>query len=233
MKKAVGWKRNNKRIRHPLLGTHKANYVIVGAGIAGLSVAHFLIQHGVTPSDIVLLEKETAGAGSTGRSAGMLVPEPETYEGLGWGGFIDRYTEPRAEAYRKAHLDALALLRTLIHDAGIMCDATMQDVLLLAGNRTGEEELRADVAALRQFDEHPVELEVEALRQELPISGITRAVKTMPGLSVNPAAFAEGFANHLRRQGVRVYEHTALRTVSQNTAHTRFGSMRFDTLIRT
>ena len=55
-----------------------ANIVIIGAGIAGASVAYFLTQKGVR--DILILEKENfAGAQSTGRNAAILrsaMPDP-------------------------------------------------------------------------------------------------------------------------------------------------------------
>lgn len=47
---------------------NKANYVIIGGGIAGCAIAYYLAKEGET--DIVLLEKDTICSGSTGRCGG-------------------------------------------------------------------------------------------------------------------------------------------------------------------
>lgn len=46
--------------------------VIIGAGVFGLCTARHLLRSGVSPSDILLVEQETAGAGATGLSAGLI-----------------------------------------------------------------------------------------------------------------------------------------------------------------
>ena len=53
-----------------------APYVVVGAGIHGLSTAYHLAElldeRGRPGSDIVLLDKQWAGAGATGSSGGIV-----------------------------------------------------------------------------------------------------------------------------------------------------------------
>ena len=51
--------------------THTADVVVIGAGNQGLSAAYHLAKMGV--KQIVVLEKEFIGAGSSGRSASMLM----------------------------------------------------------------------------------------------------------------------------------------------------------------
>ena len=49
-----------------------ANVVIIGGGIIGTSVAYHLAQRGVR--DVVLVEADRVGSGSSGRSAATLAP---------------------------------------------------------------------------------------------------------------------------------------------------------------
>jgi glycine oxidase len=56
----------------------RAKIAIVGAGIAGLCTAYWLVKQGrVAPTDILILEAKTAGSGATGAAAGMLAPAHE------------------------------------------------------------------------------------------------------------------------------------------------------------
>ena len=49
-----------------------AEVVIIGAGIMGCAIAHALAERGVT--DVVVLERDYAGFGASGRNAGHLTP---------------------------------------------------------------------------------------------------------------------------------------------------------------
>jgi len=62
---------------HPTKRT-KANVVVIGAGIQGLSAAYHLAKIGIP--ETVVVEKETIGAGSSSRSACMLMLQRETKE---------------------------------------------------------------------------------------------------------------------------------------------------------
>ena len=55
----------------PLTEDFATDVAIVGAGIAGLATAFFVLRD--TPSKVVLLERGRAGHGATGRNAGQLV----------------------------------------------------------------------------------------------------------------------------------------------------------------
>ncbi|MEQ1769428.1 MAG: FAD-binding oxidoreductase [Devosia sp.] len=55
----------------PLTSDLAADVVIVGAGIAGISTAFFMLRD--TPATVVLLERGRAGCGASGRNAGQLV----------------------------------------------------------------------------------------------------------------------------------------------------------------
>ena len=71
----VFWQRGPIDRRSPLEGNTTAAAVIVGGGMAGLTVAQELLARGIT--DIVLLDADYCGAGATGRSSGFITPPSE------------------------------------------------------------------------------------------------------------------------------------------------------------
>ncbi len=71
---AAGWystELSPRPARVPLAGAHSADVVVVGGGLAGLSVAHGLARRGVK---VVVLEAERVGFGASGRNGGSVSP---------------------------------------------------------------------------------------------------------------------------------------------------------------
>ena len=64
-----GWVEKPEDLQAPLEGDVSADVVIIGAGFVGLSAALELAKQG---KQVVLLEREFAGYGASGRNAGYL-----------------------------------------------------------------------------------------------------------------------------------------------------------------
>ena len=93
-----------------LRGAHTADVVIVGGGLTGCATAYACALAGLKT---IVIEADRIGRGSAGRSAGLLLPEPgpafravEQAHGL-------RTARIAFESWRRASLDAAALLRRL------------------------------------------------------------------------------------------------------------------------
>ena len=108
------WINNFPKSRVPdfprLRGAHTTDVVIVGAGLTGCVTAYACALAGLKT---VVVEADRVGQGSAGRSAGLLLPEPgpafrdiERAHGL-------RAARTAFESWRRASLDAAALLRRL------------------------------------------------------------------------------------------------------------------------
>jgi glycine/D-amino acid oxidase-like deaminating enzyme len=122
--------------RHPprpeLLENTKCDALIVGAGITGSLAAERLTRQGL---DVVIVDREHPGRGSTAASTSMLLWE------------IDRSLTQLTEAYGFeraaraycASLDAMAGLKSLVMQTGIACEIRDKNSLYLATGSTGRE----------------------------------------------------------------------------------------------
>ncbi len=231
MKKQLFWKNKGYKKGKPLRGIIECPYLIVGGGIAGLTAAYFLLERGVSPHDVVIVERNIVGNGSTGHSAGMLIPEPENEQNLWWGAYKKKYGAKNTKLYRKANRDALKTVEKLITLGKIRCDARLGDFLILACTPTAHARLMQDSLARQSFGEKAPVLSGRALQKEIATPLFQFAERSLQGLSVNPLALAQGIATYLRKQGVRVYEDTPIHSTYKNTARTSHGAIEYKTIL--
>ncbi len=90
----------NTRPVSPLNTT--ARIAIIGAGIAGASLAYALNTHGLSP---IVYEAEAPASGASGNLAGLIMPR------------LDVDTTPTAHYFAHAYLHTIRLLNKLQHDA--------------------------------------------------------------------------------------------------------------------
>lgn len=120
-------------------GDVAAEVVIIGAGLTGSAVAYACAAAGMRP---LVLEADRVGTGTTAFGAGLILPEPGpafrdvvAAQGL-------RTAKRAFGAWRRAALDAAALLRRL----KIKCDLTPLDALTVT-NEDAERGLRKEYDA--------------------------------------------------------------------------------------
>ena len=99
-----------------LRGDHDADVVIIGAGLTGVATAYACAAAGLST---IVLEADRIGRGSSGRSTGLLLPEP----GPAFRDIVHahglRAGRTMFEAWRRGALDAAALLRRLGAPVGL------------------------------------------------------------------------------------------------------------------
>ena len=126
-----------------LRGECLADVVIVGGGLTGCLTAYACASAGF---DTVVVERDRLGHGASGRSTGLLVPDPgpmfrDVERALG-----RRAARKAFEGWRRATLDAAALLRRL----KVSCGAEAVASSVVSRGRDGswlERECRARVEA--------------------------------------------------------------------------------------
>jgi glycine/D-amino acid oxidase-like deaminating enzyme len=179
----------------------KCDALIVGGGVTGSLIAERLTRQGL---DVVIVDRELPGRGSTAASTSMLLWE------------IDRsltqlteiYGFDRASRAYHASLHAVAGLRSLINHLDISCDLRDKQSLYLAANDTSkklleEHELRERAGLPGEFLNHG---------RLLDVFGIARAgALVSPGAAdADPAKLARGMLKVAIARGARVFEAEAV-----------------------
>ena len=185
-------------------GDRSADVVVIGGGLTGCAVAHACRAAGL---DVVLLEGERIGRGRTGRSAGLLTPEPgpsfrdvTATHGL-------RAARRVFEVWRRGALDGAALLRRL----GINCHLAPREELIAATNDQ-ERALRREYDARREAGLDVAWLNRRQVQARMKIDA-AGGLKLRDGFMIDPYRACLGLAAEAARRGVASFEQSQVRKV--------------------
>jgi glycine/D-amino acid oxidase-like deaminating enzyme len=173
------------RRRPPLPGGVDCDVAIVGAGYTGLWTAYYL-KRADPGLRIVVLEREFAGYGASGRNGGWL-----------------------AGAVAGMHDDAtVAAIRATVDEVGRVAAAEHIDC---AFHRGGALAVATGPTQLERLREHPLAhggqwLEPAQLHERVRIAGALGAVYDPDVARIQPAALVRGLAVAVERLGVPIYE---------------------------
>jgi glycine/D-amino acid oxidase-like deaminating enzyme len=216
--------------RPPLTGDDVADVAIVGAGFTGLWTAYYLAK--AEPSlRIVVLEKEIAGWGASGRNGGWcsadLVSPPAV--------IAARYGADAAVAMQRAMFETVLEIGRVCQREGIDAHLVRGGSLKVATSRLEAERLRADLASSRRFgwtEDDRRWLDASEASERIAIEGCVGATYTPHCAAVQPARLARGLARTVERLGVRVHEGTAATSARPGRVRTERGTIRADTIVR-
>ena len=187
----------------PLEGEQTADVAVVGAGLAGSSVALHLAELGVR---VALIEAHVPGWGASGRNAGHVVPYRD----------LDRAfaaLPDRGEAFLELLREGGDIVYTLAEKHGIDCDA-VQGGYLQAAHReplVPAAERKADKWRKRGFAVRFVDRdEIAKLTGSEHFHGGTFAEH---GGRVNPFRFTRGLVMAATRAGASVFAHSPVESV--------------------
>jgi len=201
----------SRRPEHPRLrGEHTAEVAIIGGGLTGCATAYACALAGLRP---ILIEADRLGQGRTGRSAGLLLPEPgpdfrdlAKMHGL-------RTARRMFEGWRRASLDGAGLLRRL----GIPCGLEASQSLTVA---FGDEEK----ALLRECQARK-EAGLDAHWANRAAVSKAASLDAAAGLrlggcfALDPYRACLGLASAAVKRGAILFEHTAVRKVRAGSRH--------------
>ena len=216
--------------RPPLPGPTRADVAIVGAGYTGLWTAYYLKR--ARPSlQIVVLERELAGFGASGRNGGWV------------SGFFSgpaRVYERRGGraayiALQRAMFDTVDEIAAVLAEHEIDADFVKGGNLTVALGDAQLQRLREQVAHARAhgLDEHDLrELTPGELEQRVRIAGASGASFSPHVARVHPAKLLTGLAATVERLGVRIHESTPVSEIRPHEALTPAGSVRARWVVR-
>jgi glycine/D-amino acid oxidase-like deaminating enzyme len=216
--------------RPPLAGDRDCDVAIVGAGFTGLWAAYFLAL--LQPDlRIVVVEREIAGFGPSGRNGG--------WASAGLAGDAGLYERLRGhDAVRRgerAMADAVAQIGEVVAAEEIECGWRHTGTLTVATSSPQVTRLHEGIARRRSFgmgEDDLRLLEPSELDERMRVSG-ARAASFSPHCGrVDPARLARGLARACERRGVTIYERTAADAIEPGRVVCAEGVVRAASVLR-
>ena len=223
-----GWSAslNPRESKPSLQGDKSADWVVLGAGYAGLAAARRLAEN-CPDNHVVLIDAGTAGENASGRNSGFAIDLPHNV-----GSSLDELEgSHRFMRLARAAIDSLAdTIKT--HD--IECDWSSDGRYHTAVSKRGVKDvLEPYVKELEALGEPFEWVEGDQLRQAIGSDHFTAAVFTPGGALMNPSALTRGLADSLP-ENVTLYENSPVtEAVFENGVHltTAKGSLRAPKMI--
>jgi glycine/D-amino acid oxidase-like deaminating enzyme len=219
------------RPREPLAGDEEADIAIVGAGFTGLWTAYYL-QRADPSLRIVLLEREIAGFGASGRNGGWcsaLFP-------ASWERIARSHGTPAAVAMRDAMRDSVREVGAVTAAEGIDCDYQRGGTLAFARSAAQLTRARAEVrdatGGRRIGDDDLRWLDPQQLTEIAGVPGALGASFTPHCAALDPAKLVRGLADLVVARGARLYEQTPVTGIAAHRAITPYGTVTARSVIR-
>jgi glycine/D-amino acid oxidase-like deaminating enzyme len=212
------------RRRPSLPGDVSADVCIVGGGFTGLWTAYYL-KRAAAELSVVIVEREFAGFGASGRNGGWL---------------SSQFATPRAalaETHGREGVQALQHeMRRTVDEVISVCAAEALDadivkhgLLTVARNPAQLARLRDQVATARDWGVGPedlLELDRDAVAARLRVADSIGGTWSPHGARVQPAKLVQGLAALVDRLGVPIYEGTTVTELVPGEARADSGTVR-------
>jgi glycine/D-amino acid oxidase-like deaminating enzyme len=184
-------------------GAQTADWLVIGAGFAGLAAVRRLTQ--LRPDDtIIILDATRVGDGPAGRNSGFMIDLPHDLSSSDYGGTLEA---DRAQTAANRH--AIAFAAEMARDFGLSQEAFAQSGKINAAATDAGHRHNLDYAR------HLTEMgEAHDLRSAAQMRAMTGTDYYQSGLftphsaMIQPALFVRGVADGLRSNRVSIYENS-------------------------
>ena len=217
-------------LRDPLPGPRDFDIAIVGGGFTGLWTAYYLKLR--DPSlRIVVLEKEFAGFGASGRNGGWasgLLP-------MSLSQVAAESSRDDALALQRAANEAVDELGRVAVDEGIDAHFTKGGYLQLALSPLQLDRMIADLADARAWGQSESDLALltrTETRQRINADGVFGGLYTPHCAAIHPARLVRGLADAAERRGVTIHEQTEVTAIEPGCVRTNRGDVRAEVVVR-
>ena len=182
----------------PLTADARADVVVVGSGIAGLSTAFELARQG---RSVIVIDRGAIGGGMTARTTAHLASElDDTYHAL-----IDARGEHEALRLYESQVAAINRIEAICAEEGMACDFRRLDGFLVPTEDGGADLLEREFEACRTLG-----VAVEwADRAPMPGLDSGRCLRFPDQARFHPTRYLAGLARAIARSGGQLFADTA------------------------
>ena len=216
----------SRKPKPSLVGEVAADWIVLGAGYAGLAAARRLAEN-CPDQRIALIDAGTAGENASGRNSGFAIDLPHNV-----GSSLDEL-EGSHRFMRLARM-AIDHLEDVVKTRGVECDWSTDGRYHTAVSDRGVKEVLEPYAKeLEALGEPFAWIDRNQIRQKIGSDHFTAAVFTPGGALMNPAALTRGLADTLPAN-VTLYENSPVTEAHfENGVHltTSEGSLRAPRMI--
>jgi glycine/D-amino acid oxidase-like deaminating enzyme len=216
--------------RAPLEGDIHADVCIVGGGFTGLWTAYYL-SRARPDAEIVVLEREFAGFGASGRNGGWISDH--------FAGNRDRMAKSHGRdsviRMQRGLQGAIDEIISVCADEGIEADLVKEGMLTVARSAAQDARMHEMLADARSWGEGPEDvfaLSASELEERLRVSGARGALFSPHCARTQPAKLVRGLADAVQRRGVRIYEDTTVLSLEPGQAVTDRGTVTAPVVLR-
>ncbi|MFN8198631.1 MAG: FAD-binding oxidoreductase [Nakamurella multipartita] len=194
--------------RPPLVGDVRVDYVVVGAGLAGLAAAYFL-RRNRPDATVVVLEANRVGSGATGASTGIVAP--------GVGGPITvlrrRYGDRVAAATFAGSVTAVARTVELVEREHLDCDLELNGQLVCAVSARQDRALRAQHRSFAELGFDIPYLPARELAERFGGRPYRSALRHPLAATLDPVRLSRSLAGVLTGLGVTIHERSPVLSI--------------------
>jgi glycine/D-amino acid oxidase-like deaminating enzyme len=198
-----GWLDRPHDPQPELEGDVSADAVVVGAGFAGLSTALELAARG---AKVVVLEREFAGFGASGRNAGYLAGG----QALEYELFLQRVGREQAKKIVGFYDEGVAYVERKLDEYGIDCDYHASGVIRAGIHPSQEKRLRESMQVGIELGSPAQFLDWADMRSRGIPPAFLFGCHMARGGTLDPGKYVSGLRRAALRAGVRLHENTAL-----------------------
>jgi glycine/D-amino acid oxidase-like deaminating enzyme/nitrite reductase/ring-hydroxylating ferredoxin subunit len=174
----------------------KAEVLVVGGGIAGLTTAYLLQKSG---KSVVLIDADQIAYGVTGRTTAKITG----LQYLHYQKMIEKFGRDSAKTYFNACQEAIDKIFDIVAEEELKCDLKRKDMFIFSTDEEGNHKINKEIEALKEIDSNPIVTE----DIDLPLK-INNAVGLKNQGQFHPVNYLRGLAKAFTAHGGKVYEHS-------------------------
>ncbi|MEE4189271.1 MAG: FAD-binding oxidoreductase [Roseobacter sp.] len=184
-------------------GDLSTDWIVIGAGFAGLAAARRLSQ--LCPTDgIVVLDAHRIAEGPAGRNSGFMIDLPHDLSSSDYGGSIDKDVQLTAD-----NRHAIEFAKQMAVEFGMGKDVFDHcGKINAAATESGAAHNLAYAAHLDEMDEPHRTLDAAEMQALTGTSYYNSGLYTAGTAIIQPAAFVRGVAAGIRSNRVQIYENS-------------------------